>query len=1049
MWVFYTNRGQGISSFGTRNKDSAILEFFPANKAYQTTSLLGFRTFVKAGNKVYEPFSHPRPDAKHKIHQSLEVSSHELVLNEQNNEQGLSFSVLYFTVPGEPIAALARQLTITNTSKHALELDVLDGLPVIQPYGMNEFLVKQMSRTIEAWMMVENLEKHAPYFRLKVDPADRPELVEIHEGNFYFNTASAETVVDPEKVFGSVTDFSFPLGFSQPHFSKEIASQITSNKTPCAFTYSKVKLQPGQSKIIRSFCGHADSVEMLNRYVKKAKESAYFDNKRSENKAVVDGLKSRTFSVTSFDVFDQYCGQTFLDNVLRGGFPFLLGDRKDPLVHYAYSRKHGDPERDYNRFLVEPSYFSEGDGNYRDVNQNRRNDNWFNPKVGSANIRTFLSLIQLDGYNPLVIKGVKYHFKKGAEAVKILNRWLGLPLAKKAENQFKDGFSMGSFYRFLVDEKKVNESSFAKLLGELKPYLDREQSAEHGEGFWVDHWTYNLDLIESYLAIYPEKLKTLLLEDKSFTFYDNDHIVEPRASKYVLKTPSQLRQYKSVLSDSQKKLALSTRLKDKNTVHTQYGKGDVYRTTLLVKLLCLFANKFSSLDAFGVGIEMESDKPGWLDALNGLPGLLGSSLCESFELKRLSLLILQWLDESGMDLNTEIVMMAELADWIEKLDYLCTQFFKNSKNASTLVFWDEASSLKESFRAMTRCGVSGKEKKVKLSHIKLFLEHAREKLEIGLEKSFDEKKKLYPTYYENEVTRFSKIKNRNQGILKPTTFHQKAMPLFLEGIVHALKVEKNPARRRMLVKAVKESELFDKKLKMYKLNAPLGEASIEIGRAKVFAPGWLENESVWLHMEYKYLLEILRSGLVEEFYQEFKNVLIPFQDPARYGRSILENSSFIVSSAFNDAKLHGAGFVARLSGSTAEFLHMWLLMNVGRRPFSLGPDGKLALRFEPALSHDLFTKDEVTKRYTDLDGVEQTVKIPKNALAFLFLGKTLVVYHNPRKLDTFGNSRVSVKRIVVKLSPSKSVEFKGDTVPSPYSLKVRDEFVPRIDVELG
>ena len=24
-----------------------------------------------------------------------------------------------------------------------------------------------------------------------------------------------------------------------------------------------------------------------------------------------------------------------------------------------------------------------------------------------------------------------------------------------------------------------------------------------GEGYWVDHWTYNLDLIESYLSIFP------------------------------------------------------------------------------------------------------------------------------------------------------------------------------------------------------------------------------------------------------------------------------------------------------------------------------------------------------------------------------------------------------------------------------------------------------------------------------------------------------------------------------------------------------------------
>src|SRR3989344_626283 len=64
MWVFYVNRGQGIASFGIRNKDGAILEFFPANKAYQPVTRLGFRTFIKLktrGKKVcYEPFK-PAP----------------------------------------------------------------------------------------------------------------------------------------------------------------------------------------------------------------------------------------------------------------------------------------------------------------------------------------------------------------------------------------------------------------------------------------------------------------------------------------------------------------------------------------------------------------------------------------------------------------------------------------------------------------------------------------------------------------------------------------------------------------------------------------------------------------------------------------------------------------------------------------------------------------------------------------------------------------------------------------------------------------------------
>ena len=39
----------------------------------------------------------------------------------------------------------------------------------------------------------------------------------------------------------------------------------------------------------------------------------------------------------------------------------------------------------------------------------------------------------------------------------------------------------------------------------------------------------------------------------------------------------------------------------------------------------------------------------------------------------------------------------------------------------------------------------------------------------------------------------------------------------------------------------------------------------KLGRSRVFAPGWLENESIFLHMHYKFLLETLRSGLAAEF----------------------------------------------------------------------------------------------------------------------------------------------------------------------------------------
>ena len=57
---------------------------------------------------------------------------------------------------------------------------------------------------------------------------------------------------------------------------------------------------------------------------------------------------------------------------------------------------------------------------------------------------------------------------------------------------------------------------------------------------------------------------------------------------------------------------------------------------------------------------------------------------------------------------------------------------------------------------------------------------------------------------------------------------------------------------------------------MYKVNAPIASLPPDVGRTRVFAPGWLENESVWIHMEYKFMLEVLKAGLYEEFFEDFK-----------------------------------------------------------------------------------------------------------------------------------------------------------------------------------
>ena len=44
---------------------------------------------------------------------------------------------------------------------------------------------------------------------------------------------------------------------------------------------------------------------------------------------------------------------------------------------------------------------------------------------------------------------------------------------------------------------------------------------------------------------------------------------------------------------------------------------------------------------------MEAGRPGWYDALNGLPGLFGSSLSEAYELERLLTFLLEAMAEKG------------------------------------------------------------------------------------------------------------------------------------------------------------------------------------------------------------------------------------------------------------------------------------------------------------------------------------------------------------------------------------------------------------------
>ncbi|MDD4909305.1 MAG: hypothetical protein PHR44_01305 [Candidatus Omnitrophica bacterium] len=1039
MWVFYANRGQCISSFGVRDKDNPILEFYPANKAYQHTGRLGFRTFIKIKKNGKEAFYEPFQRASGN---RMRVRPYELSLEESDPASGLRVKVEYFTLPNENFAALARMVEITNESSRVIPIQVLDGLPQVIPFGINNFFLKEMHRTIESWMRVENLENNAAFLRLAVDPRDRSEVVHLEEGNFFLGFSDEggllAPIVDPRAVFGQQGDFSSPRIYLQGDF-RHPAFQLTQSITPCAFVFKKAALAAGKGIRLYSLFGHMRNIEILRQKAGAISRGSYFKRKREENKSLIESLEANCFTASSDKAFDLYCRQTFLDNCLRGGFPHSFEYDGNSTI-YVYSRKHGDPERDYNRFALNPTYLSEGNGNFRDVNQNRRSDCLFNPRLGDLNLKTFFNLQQLDGYNPLVIKENIFILAEAKKSEEALKRFFKegdigcvLPLL---EGQFNIG-------KFLtqIDDKGIRiKGAPEALIHFLFLNSSRVQDAEFGEGYWSDHWQYNIDLLENYLSVFPERLKYILLEDRGFSFYDTAESVQPRGARYVVKD-GKVRQFHCLARHGDKKKMLAERQAEPHKVRVDFGRGEVYHTTLLVKLLTLILNKLATLDPFGVGIEMEADKPNWFDALNGLPALLGSSSCETFELKRLIVLLSGLL--KGLPRDTIAGIPEELKSFMDDLTAAIESYLNSGVKTRDFDYWDRSNGIKEAFRKRTFFGVSGKEVEVGIKEVASFLESASRRIGSSLSRGFDKKRGVFFSYFINEVSRY-KIEGT---AVKPLEFKQSALPLFLEANVHALKVCADRGKAEALYRNIKKSPLYDRKLKMYKVCASLKGQPEELGRCVIFTPGWLENESIWLHMEYKYLLELLKAGLYEEYFRELHNTLVCFQRPEVYSRSILENSSFIVSSAFPDQSMHGAGFVARLSGSTAELINIWLVMCAGKAPFFLGKDGKLSLRFEPALEGGFFL-DRAAEFELPSGKSALKLKLSRGDFAFRFLNSALVVYHNPRRKDTFGGKGARVKEIKFRDKDGAAHSIEDGYIPAPFAGQVRDGLIDRIDIIL-
>ena len=1008
-WCHYNNRGQAVSSFGVQDKDHAILEFNDAQTAYRHVSLTGFRTFLKWNDTVDEAFADDKG--------TMTIDKNALRLQWENERA--SVEVLYFILPGEHVAGLCRRVTVTGRQNKPQPVEILDGLATIVPYGLSDDKLKKEAHLSAAWFKFEHQPFNVPYFSVRASLDDHYEVHPVCGKNFCLAFTEDDHflpyVIDPNLVFGWDTSLRRCVVFeTTPLEEILLAPQLVRNTLPCCFTAWSGQLETDAPLVLWSFYGQTDQPEIIPSFCKRACRLDFFESKYHEaillGEKIVQGASCKTGST----IFDGYVVQNYLDNVLRGGLPISISELTDkassqtslaedenclqelispeqpspPL--YVFGRRHGDSEREYNFFSQTREYFSQGNGSFRDICQNRRSDVWFCPEAGRFNLKLFFELLQIDGYNPLIIHPVTYRVKtlhKLLETVpqsyrRLAAAWLEKPFTpgELAMTMEDAGFPDREIFLFSV----IAQSEF-------------EPHPEFQDGYWSDHWTYLLDLVEQQFALFPDTIDSLLWGERNYRWYRSPVSLNPQEKRYAM-TPSGLRQ--NHFWERRKERA--------EKWETEVDQRVAY-STLGEKLILLCAIKYATLDLTGAAIEMEGGKPGWCDAVNGLPALLGSSVPEACELLRLS----RFLLTRALTCTTDIELYQEIAVLLRELLTL------EMEEQKPFDKWIERNRLRDRFRSSIEQGFSGKRTRLTSERISHILASLSSSLHDAIDDVTQENNGICPTYFRYDAP---SIQNTTEGVM-PKVLNRSTLPLFLEGPARFLRAETCVQKQTLMAKAVRRSALFDQALGMYKICAPLNDVSFDIGRIASFPPGWLENESIWLHMEYKYLHALLESKQYTLFLEGFNTMLIPNLPLEVYKRSTLENSSFLLSSASTDEASHGRGYQARLTGSTSEFISIWHHMLFGNRPFRV-EEGQLILRFEPLLPDDLFTSD--------------------GTLTTRFLRKINVTYHLS-DLTGLYPGQYQIEKYVIK-SNSKIIEIEGNRIYSPLAEHVRQGHAEHIDV---
>ncbi|MCP4362966.1 MAG: hypothetical protein GY796_33590 [Chloroflexi bacterium] len=608
-WLFIASTG-GLTA-GRTNAESALFPYETEDKITAHNEQTGSKTILRVLRNgrfyLWEPFSDRYAGIYH-IERHLYKNSHgnKLVFEEVNHDLCLTLRTAWRT--GDRFGFI-RSCWLQNSSEDVCQIDLLDGLQNLLPYGATMALQTMMSSLLHAYKRNElEPDTGLGIFALSATLTDRAEPSESLKATVAWQVG----LDNPVHLLGTEQMDWFRYGRSltpeQDICGKAGAYLVTS-------TFDLPPGEPRQWHIVADVNQTSSTVTRLIRFLQQDRAAIEQEIEADIDQgtadlvryvAAADGLQLSAQKNTTVHHFTNVLFNIMRGGILADGYQANRDDLLDfmqvrnravlnahaewfanlpPQIHihdlYAraadtdaadlirlcyeylpltFSRRHGDPSRPWNRFSInlkklDGSPRLDYQGNWRDIFQNWEPLLLSFPAYTKGTIVKFLNATTADGYNPYRVT--------------------------------RDGI-----------EWEVPEPD----------------NAWSNIGYWSDHQIIYLQkLLEIAEQVHPGMLSQLW-NRPIFAYAD---------------VPYRLRSYEEMLVDWSNTIDFDwARQKESETAVSTLGTdgrllrdadGGVIHVTMVEKLLVLLLAKLTNLVPEG-GIWMNTQRPEWNDANNVLVG---------------------------------------------------------------------------------------------------------------------------------------------------------------------------------------------------------------------------------------------------------------------------------------------------------------------------------------------------------------------------------------------------------------------------------------------